>query len=72
MSCGVGPKLGSDLVLLWLAATAPIRPIASQPPYAKGAALKGQKTKDKKIKRLEKKIKFFKGVKHHDYSKTII
>ena len=41
-----------DLVLLWLwcspAATAPIEPLAWEPPYAKGAALKGQKTKKKK------------------------
>ena len=54
MSCGVGRRLGSDLVLLWLchrpAATALIRPLAWQPPYATRAALKGQKTKDKKKK----------------------
>ena len=40
-----------DPVLLWLwyrpVATAPIRPLAWEPPYAGGAALK--KTKDKKI-----------------------
>ena len=30
------------------AATAPIQPLAWEPPYAAGAALKGQKTKDKK------------------------
>ena len=37
-----------DLVLLWLwrrpAATAPIRPLAWEPPHAIGAALKRQKT----------------------------
>ena len=53
MSCGVGRRHGSDLALLWLwrrpAATAPIRPRAWEPPYAAGAALKGQKTKKIKI-----------------------
>ena len=41
-----------DLALLWLwcrlAATAPIRPLAQEPPYAAGVALKSQKTKKKK------------------------
>jgi len=41
-----------DLVLLWLwcrlAAAAPIKPLAWEPPYAAGAALKRQKTKKKK------------------------
>ena len=46
----------SDPVLLWLwsrlAATAPIRPLAWEPPYAGGAALgkKGKKTQKKKKK----------------------
>ena len=52
VSCGVGHRRGSDLVLLWLwrgpAATAPIRPLAWEPPYAAGAALKRQKIKIKK------------------------
>ena len=43
MSCGVGRKCGSDLPLLWLwqrpAATALIRPLAWEPPYAVEAAL---------------------------------
>ena len=47
MSCGVGRRRGSDPVLLWLwrrlAATAPIRPLAWEPPYAVGVAL--EKTK---------------------------
>ena len=51
MSCGVGCILGSDPVLLWLwyrsAATAPIRPLAWEPPYATGAAL--EKKKKKKV-----------------------
>ena len=52
MSCGVGRRYGLDVALLWLwcrpAATAPIRPLAWEPPYAVGAALKRQKTKQKK------------------------
>ena len=50
MSCGVGHRCGLDLALLWLwsrlAATAPIRPLAWEPPYATGAAL--EKTGKKK------------------------
>ena len=51
MSCGVGHRRGSDLVLLWLCrrppATAPIRPTAWETPHgfphsAWGAALKRQ------------------------------
>ena len=44
MSSGIGRRGGSDLalLLLWLwcrlAATAPIRPLAWEPPYAAGAA----------------------------------
>ena len=53
MSCGVGRTCGSDLVLLWLwrrlAATALIRPLSWESPYAAGVALKGKKTKKKKI-----------------------
>ena len=49
MSCGVGRRHGLDLVLLWLwhrlAAATPIRPLAWEPPYAMGSALKRQKTK---------------------------
>ena len=47
MSCGVGQRCGPDLELLWLwhrlAATAPIRLQAWEPPYVAGTALKGQK-----------------------------
>ena len=45
MSCGVGQRHGLDPVLLWLwlwcrlAATALIRPLAWETPYAMGAAL---------------------------------
>ena len=42
MSCGVGRRRGSDLALLWLwrrlVSTAPIRPLAWEPPYAAGVA----------------------------------
>ena len=51
MSCGVGCRCGSELMLLWLwcrpAEVAPIRPLAWEPPYAKSVALKGQKRQDK-------------------------
>ena len=44
MSCGVGCRCGSDLALLWLCcrpeATAPIRSLAWELPYATAAALK--------------------------------
>ena len=49
VSCGVGHRRGSDMVFLWLwlwhrpEATAPIRPLAWEPPHAVGAALKRQK-----------------------------
>ena len=52
MSCGIGPRCGSDLVLLWLwrrlAAVALIRPLAWEPPYAAGVALKSKKKKKKR------------------------
>ena len=51
MSCGVGRRRGSDPALLWLwcrlTATAPIGPLAWDPPYAMGAALK-RRQKEKK------------------------
>ena len=52
VSCGVGCRHGLDLALLWLwhrpVAMAPIGPLAWEPPYAKGAALKRKKEKKKK------------------------
>ena len=52
MSCGIGHRYGSAPVLLWLwhrlAAVAPIGPLAWEPPYAAGVALKRQKDKKKK------------------------
>ena len=47
MSCGIGHRHGLDLVLLWLwrrlAGAAPIWPLAWEPPYAPGVALKLKK-----------------------------
>ena len=47
VSCGVGCRHGSDPKFLWLwcrpAAIAPIRPLAWEPPYAMGVALKRPK-----------------------------
>jgi len=52
VSCGVGCRRCSDPVLLWLwcrlVATAPIRPLAWEPPYAAGAALEKAKRQKKK------------------------
>ena len=51
MSCGISHKYSSDPALLWLwgrlAAVVLIRPLAWEPPYAMGVALKRQKTKKK-------------------------
>ena len=51
MSCGVGGRHGSDPAWLWLwlkpVATSPIGPLAWEPPYAAGVALKRQKAKNK-------------------------
>ena len=49
MNFGAGRRHGLDMALLWLwyrlAAAAPIAPLAWDPPYAVGAALKRQKKK---------------------------
>ena len=48
MNRGVGPRRGLDPALLWLwhrlVATALFGPLAWEPPYAVGVALKRQKT----------------------------
>jgi len=53
MSCSVGHRRSSDLTWLWLccrlAAAAPIRPLAWEPPYAMGVALKSRKKKMKEV-----------------------
>ena len=68
MSCGVGGRIGLNPALLWLwrrlAATAPIRPLAWERPYAMGVAqeiAKRQKKKKKKgkIKTKQNKTKTF-------------
>ena len=60
MSCGVGCRHGSDLTCLWLwcrpMATALIQPLAWEPPFAMGVALK--RKKDKKRKRRKKRKSF--------------
>lgn len=59
MSCGVGCRRGSDLVWLWLwlwcrpAATALIRPLAWEPPYATGAAVKSERKEGKREREKE-------------------
>ena len=64
VSCGVGCIHSLDPALLWLwrrpVATAPIRPLAWEPPYAVGAAQEiatttTKKTKDKKEKKRKEK-----------------
>ena len=49
MSCGVGHRCFSDPALQWLwrrlAATAPIGPLAWEPPHAAGVALEKEKKK---------------------------
>jgi len=55
MSCGVGCRRSSDPTLLWLccrlAATALIRPLAWEPPYAAGVALEKMKRQKKEKKK---------------------
>ena len=64
VSCGVGRRCGSDPALLWLwrrlATTAPIPPLAQEPPYAAGAAQEWQKDK-KKNKQTKKKLELLKA-----------
>ena len=58
MSSGIRHRCGLDLTLLWLwcrlATTAQIRPLAWEPPYATGAALKRQKQKQTNKKKPKK------------------
>ena len=68
MSCGVGRRRGLDLAWLWLwrrpAAIAWIRPLAWEPPYAVGVALKGQK-RQKKKKSVQVEGKMLINLKHY-------
>ena len=63
MSCGVGRRRGSDPALLWLwhrlAATALIRLLAWEPPYAMGGAPEKAKIQKKKKKEQNNKIQVF-------------
>ena len=58
MSCGLVCRRGSDPALLWLwhrlKATAPIRPLTWEPPYAMGVALEKAKTTTTKQKQKQK------------------
>ena len=62
MSCGVGRRCGSDLASQWLwcrpVATVPIQPLAWEPPYAAGVALKRQKKEKEKKKKLVKVLRY--------------
>ena len=62
MSCGVGRRQGSDLVLLWHrpAATALIEPLAWEPPYAEGVALKRQRKRISRMSEERKEVCSFK------------
>ena len=65
VSCGVGHRCGSDLVLLWLwcrlTAAAPIQPLAWEPPYAVRATEEnGKKDKKKKEKKIQESLYPFK------------
>ena len=67
MSWGLGRRVGSDLALLWLwrrpAAVAPIRPLAWEPPYAAGAALKRPKKKEREeLVRFKFKVTLFSSI----------
>ena len=59
MSCGVGRRRGSDPALLWPwcrpVATAPIQPLAWEPPHAVEAALEKAKRQKKKKRKKNKK-----------------
>ena len=61
MSCGVGCRCGSDHVLLWLwhklVATAPIRPLAWEPPYVTGAAQEMAKKQNKTKNMIQNTLK---------------
>ena len=60
MSYGVGRRRGSDPVLLWLwcrpEATAPIRPLAWEPPHAVSVALEKTKKKKKKERHVSEMV----------------
>ena len=59
MSCGVGCRRGLGPALLWLwcrlVATAPIKPLAWEPPCAAGAAQESAKRQNKQTNKQTKK-----------------
>ena len=63
MSCGVGRRCGLYPALLWLwrraVATAPIGPLAWEPLYAMGEALKKAKKKKKRERKKNTKLQSF-------------
>ena len=71
MSCGVGWRCSSDPVWLWRrsAATAPIRPLAWESPYADGAAQ--EMAKRQKKEKEKKKPNTSKGIKLHMHIHTL-
>ena len=60
MSCGVGHRHGSDLAMVWLSckpeATAPIQPLAWEPPYAPGATQ--EMAKRQKINKIKVSVNY--------------
>ena len=66
VSCGVGRRHGSDPALLWLwygqTATAPIRPLAWEPPYTAGAALENAKRHNNNLLPSKMELFFAKNV----------
>ena len=75
MSCGVGRRCGLDLVLLWLwcrlLATALIQPLAWEPWYAEGAALKRKNNNNNNKKQLTTHIKKMKKLVPSSHNKNI-
>ena len=58
MTCGVGRRRGSDLVVLWVVAMAPIGPLAWEFPYASGVDLKNKQTNKQKRNKMKRQDKF--------------
>ena len=70
LSCGVGCRCGLDPALLWLwrslVATAPIRPLAWEPPYAVTAAQEmAKRQKNKQTNKQKKQRTINKQTKKH-------
>ena len=67
VSCGAGCRCSFDPTLLWLwcrlAATAPMRPLAWEPPYIVGAALEKTKRPKKKRERARERAVYEPGSK---------